>query len=88
MRGEVELVIGSVLDGDPAYLFESVRALARDAEGRIYVADSGSRTVRVFDDGGTHVYSFGGRGEGPGEFTVSRLAASRSIPTVGSGSIR
>lgn len=72
-RGEVELVIGSVLDGDPAYLFESVRALARDAKGHIYVADSGSRTVRVFDDGGTHVYSFGGRGEGPGEFTVSRL---------------
>ena len=72
-RGEVELVIGSVLDGDPAYLFDSVRALARDAEGRIYVADSGSRTVRVFDYSGTHVYSFGGRGEGPGEFTIPRL---------------
>ena len=85
MRGEVELVIGAVLEGDPAYLFESVRALARDAEGRIYVADSGSRTVRVFDDGGTHVYSFGGRGEGPGEFRYRFFAASPSIRTAGSG---
>ena len=60
MRGEVELAIGSALDGDRAYLFEDVRALARDAEGLLYVADSGSRTVRVFDYSGAHVYSFGG----------------------------
>ena len=73
LRGEVELAIGAVLDGDPAYLFEEVRALARDAEGLIYVADSGSRTVRVFDHRGTHVHSFGGRGEGPGEFRISLL---------------
>ena len=65
LRGEVELAIGAILEGDPAYLFEDVRALARDAEGLIYVADSGSRTVRVFDHRGTHLYSFGGRGGGP-----------------------
>lgn len=73
LRGEVELAIGAILEGDPAYLFEDVRALARDAEGLIYAADSGSRTVRVFDHRGTHLYSFGGRGEGPGEFRISRL---------------
>ena len=73
MRGEVELAIGAVLEGDPAYLFEEVRALATDAEGLIYAADSGSRTVRVFDRRGAHVYNFGGRGEGPGEFRISRL---------------
>ena len=53
--------------------FEEVRALARDAKGLIYVADSGSLTVRVFDYSGTHVYSFGGRGEGPGEFRIPIL---------------
>lgn len=73
MRAKVELAIGAVVEGDPAYLFEEVRALARDAEGLIYAADSGSRTVRVFDRRGAHVYSFGGRGEGPGEFRISRL---------------
>jgi len=73
MRGEVELAIGAILDGDLAYLFEDVRALARDAEGLIYVADSGSLTVRVFDHRGTHVYSFGRRGEGPGEFRIPIL---------------
>lgn len=71
--GGVELAIGAVLDGEPAYLFEEVRALARDAEERIYVADSGPREVRVFDQRGIHVYSFGGRGEGPGEFRISLL---------------
>lgn len=73
LRGEVELAIGAVLDGDPAYLFDGVRALARDPEGLIYVADSGSRTVRVFDHRGRHVVSFGGRGQGPGEFRVPLL---------------
>lgn len=73
MRGDVEVAIGAVLEGDPGYLFDDVRALARDAEGLIYVADSGSLTVRVFDQRGTHVYSFGGRGEGPGEFRIPIL---------------
>lgn len=37
------------------------------------MADSGSRTIRVFDQRGTHVYSFGGPGEGPGEFAQPLL---------------
>ncbi len=73
LRGEVDWVIGGVLDGDPAYLFDDVEALAQDAEGRVYVADSGSRTVRVFEHRGSHLYSIGGPGEGPGEFRISRL---------------
>ena len=73
LRGEVELAIGVVLNGDPAYLFDDVRALARDPEGLIYVADSGSRSVRVFDPRGRHVVSIGGRGEGPGDFRSNLL---------------
>ncbi len=73
LRGEVDWVIGGVLDGDPAYLFDDVEALAQDAEGRVYVADSGYRTVRVFEHRGSHLYSIGGPGEGPGEFRISRL---------------
>ena len=73
LRGVVELAIGAVLDGDPPYLFDKVDALARDATGLLYVADSGSRTVRVFDHRGKHVVSIGGRGEGPGEFRLPLL---------------
>lgn len=73
LRGDVDWVIGGVLDGDPAYLFDEVRALAQDAEGRVYVLDSGSRTVRVFEHRGSHLYSIGGPGEGPGEFKIRHL---------------
>ena len=73
LRGDVDWVIGGVLDGDPAYLFDEVRALAQDAEGRVYVLDSGFRTVRVFEHRGGHLYSIGGPGEGPGEFRIRHL---------------
>ena len=73
LRGEVELSIGAVVGGDPAYLFERVDALARGGRGRIYVADSGPGEVRVFDADGNYLYLVGGRGEGPGEFGRWRL---------------
>ena len=67
-RGDVELVIG-VAEGDEPYQFEAVGALARDVDRRIYVGDSGTMDVRVFDPDGAYVYRIGGRGEGPGEFS-------------------
>ena len=47
---------------------------ARDAtklsDGRIVVANGGSDELRIFDRSGTHVGTWGGQGEGPGEFTA------------------
>ena len=37
-------------------------------DGAVYVLDALSRTIRVFDDAGNEVDTFGQRGEGPGEF--------------------
>ena len=63
-----EVSIGE-MDGADPYLFGSVRGLDVDEEGRLYVVDSQAREVRVFSPEGRHLFSFGRRGEGPGEFS-------------------
>ena len=40
----------------------------RLSDGRIVVANSGDGQLRVFDASGIHVATWGGQGEGPGEF--------------------
>ncbi|WP_420464030.1 hypothetical protein [Candidatus Palauibacter sp.] len=65
-RGEIDLAIG-VMDGAQEYLFENVRALTRDAAGRIYVGDGGARDVRVYGPEGRYLFHVTGPGEGPGE---------------------
>ena len=61
------LSIGSY-DGPDEYLFSRIQTVARDADGRVIVADEESREIRVFDSEGNHLLTFGGPGEGPGEF--------------------
>lgn len=61
-----ELRIGS-MDGEGPELFGNIIGLEVDPLGRIYVADSQAREIRVFDARGHHVRTFGGRGEEPGE---------------------
>ncbi|WP_425153645.1 hypothetical protein [Candidatus Palauibacter sp.] len=61
------LSIGA-FEGDPAYELYQVMDAARLPDGRIVVANAGSGELRVFDASGTHLASWGGRGEGPGEF--------------------
>lgn len=43
-------------------------AIRTDEAGRVYVADRGDETVKVFDGVGTLLATLGGRGQGPGEF--------------------
>ena len=62
-----ELVIGEA-EGAPEYLFSRIAAVRLMAHGRIVVADGGSGTLRVFGADGRIERSFGGIGEGPGEF--------------------
>lgn len=60
------LRIGSS-EGTGPDVFGHIRALAVDGLGRIYVLESQTVEIRVFDRDGRHVRSWGRRGEGPGE---------------------
>jgi hypothetical protein len=56
------------LEGGPEE-FGRIRSLLADGAGRIYVAETMTNEVRVFSPEGTHVRTFGRRGQGPGEFS-------------------
>ncbi len=56
-------------EGDDPYLLNRVRNALVLPDGRIVVANGGSHELRVFDALGNHVATWGGRGEGPGEYT-------------------
>lgn len=64
---EVEL---GVVNGSLPYQFESIAAAYILENGRIVVADRGARQLRWFDHSGQHVRTVGGRGRGPGEFSL------------------
>lgn len=70
---EPPLVEIGVLEGDPAYQLNGVVGAIRLTDGRIVVADGGSREIRFFGESGNHLLTVAGRGEGPGEF--ARLAS-------------
>ena len=56
------------LDGPEEFLFGRIASVARDAQENLVVADNGAGEIRVFGSDGSHLRSFGGKGEGPGEF--------------------
>ncbi len=62
------LDIGSV-DGPDENQLHQVEMARRTADGTVFVANSGTSEIRVFDAEGSHLYSFGGEGDGPGEFS-------------------
>ena len=64
---EPTLSIGAV-EGDPAYELFRVTDATRLPDGRIVVANAGSAELRMFDETGTHLGTWGGEGEGPEEF--------------------
>ena len=57
----------AIVGGRDEVAFQRVRGARFLWDGRIVVADAGSREVMVFDTAGTLVTRFGGRGQGPGE---------------------
>lgn len=63
---EPALSIGEV-DGPDPYLLD-VSDVLRLPDGRIIVADRASGELRAFDTLGVHLATWGGSGEGPGEF--------------------
>ena len=72
--GALELEIG-VVEGDPRYAFSRIVAARTLGSGEILVAEGRAQELRVYDAEGMYVRSFGGPGEGPGEFAqVAGLA--------------
>lgn len=67
VSAEPVLSIGAV-DGPDPYLLD-ISDVLRLPDGRIIVADRVSRELRAFDTLGVHLATWGGSGEGPGEFT-------------------
>ena len=56
------------LEGEEPYLLYRASDATRLSDGRIVVANSGTNELRVFDSIGIHLTTWGGPGEGPGEF--------------------
>ena len=63
---EPTLVLG-LLEGPDAHLFSQIRGAVRLSTGNIVVLDGASRELRAFSPDGTHLWTAGGPGEGPGE---------------------
>lgn len=62
------VAIGSVDSGEADQLFRVADA-TRLSDGRIVIANTGSNELRVFNPDGSHAGTWGGLGDGPGEFT-------------------
>ncbi len=69
-RVEEELRIGSAASVGPD-LFGEIRSFDVDSSGRVFVLDGQAQEVRVFNREGVFLRTVGGRGEGPGEFTLA-----------------
>ena len=61
-----------VLEGDDPYMLFAVRDATILSDGRIIVVNAGTIELRVFDAEGTYLETWGGEGEGPGEFRTLR----------------
>ena len=64
---EPTVTIG-VAEGEEPYMLYGAVDAARLGDGRIVVANIGTNELRVFDAAGIHLATWGGQGEGPGEF--------------------
>ncbi len=69
---EEELSIGQE-EGDTNFVLYRVTSVRADEEGNIFVMNSGSYQVRVFDKNGKFIRAFGKKGQGPGEFVSNFL---------------
>ena len=71
--------IGRMVGEDP-YLFHRVFGAAVLSDGRIVIGDDGPKELRVFDGSGNHLETWGGQGEGPGEFGGNQLWGMAVLP--------
>ena len=67
LAAEPDLVIRSG-EGDSAAVLSEVRDVEVLPDGRAAVVNGSGTDILVFDDAGQHIDTWGGRGDGPGEF--------------------
>ncbi|MEO7361929.1 MAG: 6-bladed beta-propeller, partial [Gemmatimonadaceae bacterium] len=68
LQGKIELMIGGEDEQRPGYEFTYISGLAFDKQGRVYVCDRAENNIKVFSSTGTHDFTIGRKGAGPGEF--------------------
>ena len=71
LGAEPRVDIGLV-EGASEYQLDDVTGALRLRDGRIVIADHGSKLLRFYDPEGRHLRSAGGEGGGPGEFQSIR----------------
>jgi hypothetical protein len=71
LSAEPVVVIGD--DSTSETTFDQIGGVHIDSAGRIWVVDGRSAEIRVFAADGVYLESWGGRGQGPGEFIAPRL---------------
>jgi hypothetical protein len=74
---EEELTLGSTGD-NPQTIFGELIGYTADDDGNIYILDWRAKIVKKFDPNGNHILTFGGAGQGPGEFSSPEEI--RSLP--------
>ena len=67
LLGTVDLVIGEADGLEAPTLFNDIRGIAVDSQGRIIVADNQTGEVRLFLPNGHHAFTIGQPGKGPGD---------------------
>lgn len=87
LASEPDLVIRSAEEDDAPVLFE-VRDVQPISGDRIAVANGGTNEILVFDGTGRHLATWGGTGEGPGEFQRLHWLAATSPDTLAAGDFR
>ncbi len=65
--GGVRAEIGREDEAGP-YMFGSFGGVAMGGDGTIYVPENSTSEIRIFNQAGSHLGTFGRRGRGPGEF--------------------
>ena len=76
---EALVSIGKV-DGEDPYLFTRIFGATMLSDGRIVIGDDGTKELRVFDQQGNHLETWGGEGQGPGEFSAGQLWSLAPLP--------
>jgi hypothetical protein len=70
------------MEGEDAYQLFRVSGAFRLSDGRVAVVNHDAPDLRIFAPDGTHLRTFGRKGEGPGEFTNPELAGVLSGDTL------
>lgn len=78
--GPEPLVSIGRMAGEEPYLFHRVFGATMLSDGRIVIGDDGPKELRVFDRSGNHLETWGGQGEGPGEFRGGQLWGLAPLP--------